>query len=877
MILRSTIIKTYLQANIRKLQSLSFNVVTGHMSIIGPKKNYPNLYEKHVIGHVWLGYRESIRKNGRSCLKVSDNIDVNSGQNLIISHMGTAHNNYILLDVDNKDNSIKKFNTLKDEHPEWFDTYCELTINKGYHYVYCLSDDQDTEVSKYGNGKFTSTKLQLMFGCFIDIMYNEGAMYSACMVNYRDKEFKSVITNAITPTIMPDNIFEEYIKCLKISRRTLAKSNPKKVSNDPKEHSTTEIKNISEAELRFYLDSLNDTRFTSYADWRLIGAVIHYHGFDISIFHEYSKKADFEENNCYDAVGVDNEWSKFKINHRTPFTIDSLKGWALNDCPRIINNNKYYKEPSEKMVKRLLTHFCYKGSKDVYTAQLFYNYQNNKDRYIYDGEDVITGKSCWYYRNDFGIYIRDSGCLQLEKDLNTIFNLIKIRHGELLNELTEEDSDQLKELNRIFDKNENYFTRAPQKKNIILELRLLYHIPEISIKFNTNRNLLGFNNGIFNLKNQQFYPHGIQGEYITMTTGYDYKKTYVSKREEITRLLRQIFPIDGVFEFMLYKMSKCLRGINDDQDFVILVGGGSNGKTTFTEMIDSVLGEYSQPISLNYFTHKNKDEDANAADPTLVTKMCSRVCVGSEFKEGATMSTHKIKGITGNDKMTCRQLFGLNVHFRCYFQLFMVMNEIPEVIDVTYGWVRRFRVVKMHNLFVDVVQASNHILKDTTLSDKIQTDDWKLSLFHLLLEIMHSPKVFVPEIVLKDSREQLFKSDYILMFITEKLVTIKDTLKSAIKVTENDVISSSALYAEYCQFFPSTGAAKSKKKTIISFSAYMVSNGFKKDLHGPLRKMHYFGLKYRSEYDKPVEPIDKNFTFTEADNEYPTIERREDE
>ena len=54
----------------------------------------------------------------------------------------------ILIDVDNKDDTIDKFNELLEDHDFDNETLTEKTINNGYHYYFSLSDKQIDELKK---------------------------------------------------------------------------------------------------------------------------------------------------------------------------------------------------------------------------------------------------------------------------------------------------------------------------------------------------------------------------------------------------------------------------------------------------------------------------------------------------------------------------------------------------------------------------------------------------------------------------------------------------------------------------------------------------------------------------------------------------------
>jgi phage/plasmid-associated DNA primase len=80
------------------------------------------------------------------------------------------------------------------------------------------------------------------------------------------------------------------------------------------------------------------------------------------------------------------------------------------------------------------------------------------------------------------------------------------------------------------------------------------------IKFDNNPDLLGFNNGVYDLINHEFRPYKYD-DYMTMTCGYDYTdKIDKTKLQTIKTLIEQIMPDPDIRKFYLQILSAGLTG-----------------------------------------------------------------------------------------------------------------------------------------------------------------------------------------------------------------------------------------------------------------------------------------------------------------------------
>src|SRR3989344_4517984 len=147
-------------------------------------------------------------------------------------------------------------------------------------------------------------------------------------------------------------------------------------------------------------------------------------------------------------------------------------------------------------------------------------------------------------------------------------------------------------------------------------------------KLNTKCNLLGFENGVYDLgiydkENNMWItkPHfriGYPDDYISLSVGYnytEYKESDVIFNDIIT-YFKQVQPNENVREYLLRFIASTLHGKIFEQKMVFWIGkAGQNGKSTTSEFIGAVLGDYSGVQPISFFCEKRKG--SSTASPEL--------------------------------------------------------------------------------------------------------------------------------------------------------------------------------------------------------------------------------------------------------------------
>lgn len=181
-----------------------------------------------------------------------------SKKNCIMIPTGENYN-LILVDVDNKYDTVDKFNTILRNNNIKIDTFTERTMNNGYHYYFRLNDSQIEEFKKIN----LKSKDGQLFNLNIDIKYTNQLSFGASFLKYEDKIYKTEIINHKSPSILPDFIFKEILKISNSTNEIQQTKQTKQIKQIKQTINIEEIKQI--------LENLPSEYYDDRELWRNVG------------------------------------------------------------------------------------------------------------------------------------------------------------------------------------------------------------------------------------------------------------------------------------------------------------------------------------------------------------------------------------------------------------------------------------------------------------------------------------------------------------------------------------------------------------------------------------------------------------------------------
>jgi putative DNA primase/helicase len=290
---------------------------------------------------------------------------------------------------------------------------------------------------------------------------------------------------------------------------------------------------------------------------------------------------------------------------------------------------------------------------------------------------------------------------------------------------------------------------------------------DITSLLDTNPDLIGFNNGVFDLSTMSFRLARPE-DFISQSTGYDFTPDFPEEtREQVHSFLESIMPNTQDRQYMLKLLSTGLLGRNPDELFHIFTGAGRNGKSKLVELLSSTLGDYFDACSSSFLT--GKIGDSEQASPQLMGLKKSRIVVSSEPDGNGKLNSTIIKQLSGNDRVTGRKLYGDQQFFKPNFKIILLCNDIPVINTPDQATWMRCRCLNFPTRFVEEPKEQYERKIDKEISKKIPS--WKLPFFMILIE---NYKLWIKEglemtpNMIDRTKEYQSESDLVLAWLNDR-------------------------------------------------------------------------------------------------------------
>ena len=325
-----------------------------------------------------------------------------------------------------------------------------------------------------------------------------------------------------------------------------------------------------------------------------------------------------------------------------------------------------------------------------------------------------------------------------------------------------------------------------QKKMIMGECMEHFYNDELLQKMDENKNLLGFDNGIYDF-NEKCFRHGKPEDYVSFSTNNDYEPydknnpEHIRIKEEIDDFMEKVFPNKELREYMWQHAASTLIGENRNQKFIIYTGVGGNGKSIWVDLMNLVLGDYADKMNIALITQKRKG--IGGPTPEIAKLKGKRFVSMDEPSAGDELNEGIMKQMTGGDEMEGRAMYAKEMmKFYPQFELVCCTNRLFKIKSNDKGTWRRIRQVDFVSEFVDedmyklkkkqgfVDDPEKPIyLKDMTMKDKLPS--WVKVFTALLIEIVNETSGFVKDcpMVLEASKKYEAQQNIWTQFFMENI------------------------------------------------------------------------------------------------------------
>lgn len=421
----------------------------------------------------------------------------------------------------------------------------------------------------------------------------------------------------------------------------------------------------------------------------------------------------------------------------------------LNQC--LTRWNNYFKKNPEGLSIRSLIYWAKqdaydeyiqikKNSRDYYIEQTFSSptdydfaqvlYQMFKDTYVCS---MIKPSVEWYVFENHRWVVDEGDTIRLRIS-EEMYDAYQAKIASLMNEMHHfnGEDERYKRLSHMVKTGAALSLKlkdASDKNSILREAVVLFYDKNFFKTIDTNRWLLGFTNGVLDIQNQIFRP-GQPQDYITKSTNLPYEPIdnvlHAETIEEINKFMESVFTDPSLREYMWEHLASCLIGENKNQVFHIYLGVGSNGKSQITDLMQACLGDYFGSVPITLLTEKR--QAIGNATPELMALKAIRYAVTAEPCKGEPLREGMMKQLTGDSKISGRELFHKTETFRIQFNLVVCTNVLFEMNTNDDGTWRRIRICNFESKFLDEddfdqfedIPTHLKFLKDKTIPDKLQ-------------------------------------------------------------------------------------------------------------------------------------------------------------
>lgn len=218
-----------------------------------------------------------------------------------------------------------------------------------------------------------------------------------------------------------------------------------------------------------------------------------------------------------------------------------------------------------------------------------------------------------------------------------------------------------------------------------------------------NRAILCFKNGVYDFKNKNFTNIEFASSRTPMTTGYDYKPCDPNKKIILMDIIDKIIP-DSEIKVNALKWLFYSLYTKPDKLLHLLIGAGSNGKTTLISLIKSVMGKYYGTVDASHLEN-------------LI-----------EYSGYKTLVTISYNGYENIDKDLLRDVISK-------FYIIIESNN-SNILSKLVDDYLNISEIKFPNSFVKYPQISNlnEFEIDETILSQIENNEFRHEFFDILLD-----------------------------------------------------------------------------------------------------------------------------------------------
>lgn len=205
--------------------------------------------------------------------------------------------------------------------------------------------------------------------------------------------------------------------------------------------------------------------------------------------------------------------------------------------------------------------------------------------------------------------------------------------------------------------------------------------------------LLNTSSGTLNLRTGDLHPHD-RTQLITKVTSVGFDPS--AECPTWYRFLGEVFSGDeDLVRWLQRAVGYSLTGFVDEQVLFFLHGAGANGKSTLTNVLAQLLGDYATVVEPDVML-----STPWGSAPTGIAELQGRrMVLTSEVNEGRKWDEATVKRLVSTDDIVARRLYRDYFTFSPSHKLWFSANHLPRVRGTDEGIWRRIQLVPFLRTF----------------------------------------------------------------------------------------------------------------------------------------------------------------------------------
>ncbi|HEX3542783.1 MAG TPA: phage/plasmid primase, P4 family [Acidimicrobiales bacterium] len=352
---------------------------------------------------------------------------------------------------------------------------------------------------------------------------------------------------------------------------------------------------------------------------------------------------------------------------------------------------------------------------------------------------------------------------------------------------------------------------------------------------------LNVTNGTLDLRTGELRPHD-RRNLMTKLAGVHFDPD--AKAPTFWRFLERVQPDPLIRDYLQAAVGYSLTGATSEQALFMLWGAGQNGKTTFLEVMLTMLGDYATNAEADLLMVRGDTHPTGIADLAG-----ARFVVSTEVQDGRRLDEAGVKRLTGSDTVTARHLYRDFFSFTPTHKLWVGANHRPVIRGTDWAIWRRLKLVPFTVTITDGE-------KDQRLPEKLRAELPGILAWAVVgCSRWRRHGLQEPDVILAATADYRADQDSVAAFITENCIVDAEVW-----------VFAGQLYSRYQAWAKETGEHVLSQKRL---GAILTDKGYERYQSG---KTRWRGIALSGPLDggtmEPSEPVSGKSPYTRTRSDF---------